>query len=81
VAPLGRKLQNLLASLWGEGFSTLLFAARLRFGDAFPLALEHPFAFKLSDRAQLRPHELAGGYEVSRPRLRIRTTTRLRSSA
>jgi hypothetical protein len=37
----------MLTSLWGNWFSTLVFAGRLRFGDAFPLAFEHHFAFKL----------------------------------
>src|SRR6202162_4385577 len=49
--PLGRKPQNMLTSLWSDWFSTLVFAGRLRFGDAFPLAFEHHFAFKLSDPA------------------------------
>src|SRR4029077_21033145 len=37
-------------------FSTFVFAGRLRFGDAFPLAFEHHFPFKLSDPAQYRQH-------------------------
>ena len=53
---LGRKPQNMLASLWSDWFSTLVFAGRLRFGDAFPLAFEHHFAFKLSDPAQHGHH-------------------------
>jgi hypothetical protein len=39
----------------------IIFAGRLRFGDAFLLALEYQFAFKWSDPAQARQPELAGG--------------------
>jgi hypothetical protein len=46
---LGRKPQNMLASLWSDWFSTLVFAGRLRFGDTFPLGFKHHFGFKLSD--------------------------------
>jgi hypothetical protein len=44
----------MLLSLWSDWFSTFVFAGRLRFGDAFPLAFEHHFPFKLSDRGEGR---------------------------
>jgi hypothetical protein len=44
----------MLLPLWSDRFSTLVFASRLRFGDSFPLAFEHHFAFKLSDPAPAR---------------------------
>src|SRR5271165_1284859 len=50
----------MLLPLWSDWFSTLVFAGRLRFGDSFPLAFEHHFAFKLSDPSQHREHQLAG---------------------
>jgi len=34
---LGRKPQNMLMSIRSDWFSTLVFASRLRFGDASPL--------------------------------------------
>ena len=38
----------MLMSTRSDWFSTIVFASRLRFGDAFPLAFEHHFAFKLA---------------------------------
>jgi hypothetical protein len=61
VAPSPASCATCCCRSGAMGFSTLVFASRLRLGDAFALAFEHHLPYKLSDPAQHRQHQLAGG--------------------
>jgi hypothetical protein len=59
-AYLSDKPQNMLASLGSDWFSTLVFAVRLCFGDAFPMLRRQKLVQTWSDRRILVGDDWAG---------------------